>query len=215
MNILLLGPQGSGKGTQAELLLEKFHLTHIDMGKILRSVANSDNQYAGIVKEKQEKGELVPDEYVLLIAWDHISKLDPDRRNQGMLFDGYPRSVPQYEHVEDMLARFGKKIDHVIFLNISEEESIRRLSARRNCEQCGRIYNLITNPPPTPDTCECGGKLVQRADDTPDAIKERLRLYHETTLPVLERARQNGVLLEIDGEQSIQAIHEELVNKLS
>src|SRR3989344_3437807 len=173
MNLVILGPQGSGKGTQAELLISKYGMNYVDMGRILRSVHQ--------LKEFVDKGELVPDELVRTIAWDHINKQD---KSKGFLFDGYPRSVPQYEYLQDMLRRFGKKIDKVIWLDISEVESIRRLSARRTCEKCG-------------------GKLAQRKDDTPEAIKRRLQLYHEQTHPILEKARGEGILLEVNGERAI------------
>ncbi len=211
MNLILLGPQGSGKGTQAELLVQKYGLNYVEMGKFLRSISDSDNQYAATVKEYINKGDLVPDEYVRLIAWDHINKQDKEK---GWLFDGYPRSLAQYEQVEDMLRKFGKKIDRVIYLYISPEESIRRLSARRICEKCGSIYNLITNPPGQLEACKCGGKLMQREDDQPEAIKKRLELFNERTRPILEKARQEGVLLEIDGERPIEIIHEDILRKL-
>ena len=212
MNLILLGPQGSGKGTQAELLVQKYGLNYVEMGKILRSIAESDNQYAKIVKEMIDKGELVPDEYVRLIAWDHINKQDKEK---GWLFDGYPRSLEQYEYLEDMLRKFGKKIDWVVYLFISPEESIRRLSARRTCEKCGEIFNLVTNPPKNPEICDkCGGKLTQREDDQPGAIKRRLELFNERTKPILEKARQENILMEVNGERPIEQIHEEIVSRL-
>lgn len=214
MNLIMTGPQGCGKGTQAELLEKKYGLAVIDMGQILRSIAKSNNKFASIVKDHQDKGELVPDEYVLLIAWDHINKLSPEQREKGILFDGYPRSVPQYEHVKDMLMKFGKKLDRVIYLDISEAETVKRLSSRRTCEKCGNVYNLITNPSPAGEKCECGGTLIHRTDDQPEAIKRRLSEYHKQTMPVLVEARKDGILMEINGEQPIEKIHEEIVNGL-
>ena len=212
MNLILLGPQGSGKGTQAELLVQKYGLNYVEMGKILRSIAESDNQYAKIVKEMIDKGELVPDEYVRLIAWDHINKQDKEK---GWLFDGYPRSLEQYEYLEDMLRKFGKKIDWVVYLFISPEESIRRLSARRTCEKCGEIFNLVKNPPKNPEICDkCGGRLGQREDDQPGAIKRRLELFNERTKPILEKARQENILMEVNGERPIDIINDEIVQKL-
>jgi adenylate kinase len=210
VNLILLGPQGSGKGTQAELLVEKFGLNYFEAGRILRSIANSDNPNASMIKGTIDKGGLVPDEFVRLIAWDFINKNDI---NYGFLFDGYPRSVPQYEQLQEMLRRFGRKINCVINLEISEEESVKRLSARRTCNTCGRVYNLITNSPPSA-TCECGGHLLQRADDQPEAIKRRLAIYRSQTHPVFERAKQEGVGLEINGEQSIEAIHKAILDKI-
>lgn len=210
MNIILLGPQGSGKGTQAELLVDKYGYNYFEIGKILRSVAESNNPNAQMVKDFIDKGQLVPDEYVRLIAWDFISKHD---KSKGFVFDGYPRSVLQYDHLKDMLAKLGQKIDWVISLEISEAETVRRLSSRRTCSKCGRVYNLITNPPPKAG-CECGGELVQRKDDYPEAIKERLKIYQAQTQPVFEKASTEGIGLQIDGERPIDTIHQEIIAKL-
>ncbi len=211
MNIILLGPQGSGKGTQAELLIAKFGLNHFEAGKILRSIANSDNPQAGVVKQVIDNGGLVPDELVRLIAWDFINK---HQNGQGFIFDGYPRSVAQYDQVKDMLARFGQKLDWVINIEISEAETIKRLSARRTCSKCGEVYNLITNPP-TGDKCDkCGGELVHRADDQPEAIQKRLAIYRSQTHPVFEQAKQEGIGIEFNGEQAIDIIHQEILAKI-
>ena len=180
MNIILLGPQGSGKGTQAALLAERFGLQHFEAGKILRSIADSDNQNASAVKAAANSGNLVPDELVRLIAWNFVNK----HRNGGFVFDGYPRSAAQYEHLQDMLMKFGQKIDRVIDLEISQAETIKRLAKRG------------------------------REDDTPEAIKKRLELFRLQTEPVIEKARQDGILLEIDGERPIDVIHRDMVSKL-
>ncbi len=212
MNLLILGPQGSGKGTQAQLLADKYNLVHLDMGRILRSVATSDNVHAKVVHEAIMAGGLVPDEYVRLIAWDHISKTHAT--GKGIVIEGYPRSLAQYEQMEDMLRKFGDRIDKVILVNISEEESVRRLSSRLTCLKCGRVYNTITAPPPANGTCECGGELVLRDDDKPEAIKRRLQIYRTQTTHIVERAQEEGLLLEINGEQPIETIHLEIVAHL-
>ncbi len=206
MNIVIMGPQGSGKGTQAELLIGKFGLQHFEAGRILRSIADSDNQHAEAVKTALNSGNLVPDTLVRLIAWDFISK----HKNGGFVFDGYPRSVAQYERLKDMLARFGQKIDYVIDVEIPEAESIRRLSARRQCAVCREVYNLITEPP----TCD-HNQLIQREDDKPEAIKKRLEIYHQQSHPVFERAVAEGIGIEINGDQLIEVIHEEIMQKLN
>lgn len=210
MNLVILGPQGSGKGTQAELLTKRFGFNYVEMGNILRSIANSDNPHAEQVSESMKKGEKVPDEFVRLIAWDHISKMD---KNKGFLFDGYPRSVSQYEHIEDMLRKFGQKLDKVIYVRISEDEVIKRLSARRICKKCGNIYNIITKPSPKGEfECECGGRLYQREDDQPEAIKQRLQWGWTTE--VKEKAKNEGILIEINGEGPIDVIQKDIVSKL-
>lgn len=208
MNLIILGPQGSGKGTQAELLAGQFGLMHFEMGRVLRSIASSDNQWATQIKTTLNTGNLVPDELVRTIAWDVINK--QINIYKGIIFEGYPRQVSQYDQLKDMLGRFGKKIDIVINIEISEEESIKRLSSRRVCEKCGEVYNLITNPPPT-TACKCGGKLIHREDDLPEAIKKRLEIYRTQTMPVFERAQAEGLGVEINGEQSIEKVHEDIV----
>jgi len=180
MNIILLGPQGSGKGTQAEILIKEFGLHHFEAGKILRSIANSDNPHALEVKRALTSGNLVPDELVRLIAWDFINK----HKNAGFIFDGYPRSVAQYEQLKDMLARFGQKIDYVLNIEISEAETVKRLIKR------------------------------EREDDTPEAIKKRLKIYRVQTHPVFEKAISEGVGIEIDGERPIDVIAKDIKEKL-
>lgn len=208
MNLLILGPQGSGKGTQAELLEKALGLQYFEAGKILRSIAASDNPKAVELQTTMKSGGLVSDEYMLLIAWDFINKHD---KNKGFIFDGYPRSIAQYEHLEDMLRKFGKKIDKVIFIYISETETLRRLGGRRTCSKCGLIYNLVTGPKPVDDKCTCGGELFQREDDKPETIKKRLAIYAGQTQPIRERAKSEGILLEVDGERPIEVIHEEIM----
>lgn len=212
MNLIIQGPQGSGKGTQAELLQKQYGFHYFDTGKILRSIAASENDHAAVVKAAMDKGELVPDEYLRLIAWDYISKHE---KEAGFIFDGYPRSLAQYEHLKDMLMKFGKKIDHVINIEIPEAETISRLSSRRVCTKCGEIYNLVSKPPKSVEACDvCGGELIQRADDTSEAIRRRLQIYREQTHPVFDRAAQEGIAIEIDGSRSIEAIHQDIVSKL-
>ena len=210
MNLIILGHQGSGKGTQATLIAEKYKLKHYEAGKILRSISQSDNKYAAKVAEALNSGNLVPDELVRLIAWDYINK---HNQNTGFIFDGYPRSVPQFLHLEDMLKKFGKRIDMVINLEINKQESIRRLSSRRVFEKCGNIYNLINNPTPN-QNCSCGGNLIQREDDKPQAISRRLDIYHQTTHPVFDLARKQGITVHIDGGQSIEKVFSQITSHI-
>ncbi len=206
MNILLLGPQGSGKGTQAALILKNFHLFYMEMGSLLREAAKTDSQIDEMINKK---GELVPDEITFTLV---TRKLDTERPDKdGILFDGFPRSVAQYLMLKDWLAQSGKALDLAIVIKIGNDEAIRRLSSRRICKKCGKIWNLITAPlPPSPTTCDCGGELYQREDDKPEAIKERLLLYEKVTGPLLEMLEGEGKLVEVGGEKPIDQIYEEI-----
>jgi adenylate kinase len=211
MNLIVLGPQGSGKGTQAELLGEKLGLVHVEMGRILRSIAASNNPLAEKIRSTQESGGLVDDETVRLIAWDFINK----HQNGGFVFEGYPRGVSQYEMLKEMLKRFGKKIDKVILLDIPETESIKRLSGRRTCSKCGEVFNLASKPPIQAGVCdECGGKLMVRSDDQPESISRRLELYKQQTAPIFELALQDGIGIKVDGTKSIEEIHKQIMVEL-
>jgi adenylate kinase len=210
VNLILLGPQGSGKGTQAELLSKEFGLQHLEMGRILRSVAVSDNEHAAAIRETLTTGKLVPDEYTRLVAWDFISKHHP--KTNGFLFEGYPRSLSQYEHLKDMLAKFGRRIDAVVNIEISEPETIKRLSARRTCIKCGEIFNITTRPSTVDGVCDlCGGELRQREDDTPDAIRRRLAIYREQTRAVFAQANTEHIGCEVDGEKPIEVVYKEIL----
>ena len=210
MNLVILGPQGSGKGTQARLLADSLGLYYFESGDFLREVAKSDPRIDEIVNKR---GELLPDDEVFAMISKHLEAKSPNLEN--FILDGYPRSLKQYTLLKDWLKVMGKKIDHVIYLAINEEESITRITARRTCEKCDRVYNLVTNPPPAPDTCECGGKLIQRQDDTPEVVKKRLEIFKETTKPLIEVVKKDGILLEVNGEQPIDVILKEIIQKIA
>lgn len=204
MNIIILGPQGSGKGTQARLLSEKLGLFYFESGDFLRERARADSRIDEIINKK---GELLPDEETFTLVRDFLK--EKTQNLDGLLLDGYPRSLKQYQFLKDWLTDEGKKIDLAIFLNISDAEGVRRLSARVICPRCATVYNLITNPPPG-GKCKCGGDPVQRSDDRAEAIKKRLERYHETTSPLIEVLKKDGILVEVDGERPIEVILNDL-----
>ncbi|OGM11589.1 hypothetical protein A2Z22_02215 [Candidatus Woesebacteria bacterium RBG_16_34_12] len=208
MNIVILGPQGSGKGTQADKLAREFDLLVGDMGKLLREAAKTDIYVDRIVNKE---GSLLPDEIPAKIVLAYLDKnLDS---KPGFILDGFPRSLKQFEYLKEWLSEKKRRLDFAILLEISVKESIRRLSSRRVCEKCGTNYNLITNPPPKKG-CECGGKLFQRDDDKPEAIKKRLQLYKESTKPLIKIYSDLGILFRVDGEQPIEVISKDILKHI-
>ncbi len=201
MNILLIGPQGSGKGTQARILVEKFNLYYFESGAYLRKMAESNPD----IKKMLNEGKLVPDkEFTSYLA----AYLDDQNLYDNILFDGFPRTVSQYEFFKKWLTDRKVSLDLTILLKISEKETLRRLSARRQDPATGKIYNLITEPPPSDIDVT---KLIQRDDDKPEAIKKRLELFREQTEPLIIRLREESEVIEVDGERPIETISDDLI----
>jgi adenylate kinase len=200
MNIIILGPPASGKGTQAEIISRKLGLGHIESGAILRKKAESDKRIEKIISQ----GQLVDDKTTIGLIDEYI-------RGKGLgydklVFDGFPRTESQYILLKNWLKDKESSIGYVIYLKVADGISVERISARRTCKVCGRVYNLLTNPPPKDGRCECGGELIQRDDDKPQAIKERLSIFHLQTEPVLALAKKDNILLTVDGEKSIDKV---------
>lgn len=203
MKLLFVGPQGCGKGTQAKVVAGKLGLCHISMGDLLR---DASPELKDEISSYQNKGELVPVEIVIKILKQRIEKSDC---GDGFILDGFPRNEAQAEHLDEIM-----KIDKVILIDISDKETIRRLSGRRNCPDCGMIYNVNTAPKPKEDEkCDkCGVDLFARDDDKPEAIQKRLDVYHAETEPILEKYSDN--LVKIDGEQDIEKVSEDIFSAL-
>jgi len=207
MNIVILGPQGSGKGTQADLICQKLGLAHIESGAILRTKAKTDDR----IKQMIDSGTIVPDDETIGYIDEEIKRLGVGYEN--LIFDGYPRNLNQYGVLKSWLSSRSTKIDYVIYLEISDEEAVKRLSSRRTCKACGNVYNLVTNPPQG-GRCSCGGELEQREDDKVEIINKRLAIFHKDTKPILTAAEADGTLRKIDGERPIEVIHNDIMKLL-
>lgn len=208
MNIILLGSPGSGKGTQAEMLVKKFNLYYFQTGKLSRELAKKDLRIRKIVNS----GKLIPEQEMTMHVIDFLNKNHSEMKN--ILFEGFPRFISQYEALKAFLENKGDDIDAVISLDIDEKEAIKRISSRRLCKKCGSSYNLITNPPPQKSTCKCGGSLMQRADDKPSSVKVRFQYYKDNTKKLIEYVERQGNLIRVDGERPIEDIFEGILEKL-
>ena len=214
MNFIVLGPQASGKGTQAELLAKELGLDYLEMGEVLREIAKQKTPFGKKINQiMHQQGVLVPSSIIKKVV---NSWLDKVKAGKGIVFDGYPRKVSQYQDLEGILAKRKTKIDKVIYLKVSEMTSIKRISSRRVCPKCDKEYNLITKPPKKDKLCDlCQVKLVLRQDDKPKIVKKRLETYHRLTEPLINQVRQQGILIEIDGERPVEVIHQEIRERLN
>ncbi|MCD6442204.1 adenylate kinase [bacterium] len=203
-NIIILGPQGSGKGTQAKLLADKFKLEHIETGSALRGIKKEDTELGRKVAQIIDAGKLVPSPIIAEIIGNKVKTVS---KNKGVVFDGIPRTLDQSKSLEKILKKNGRHITHVFFIQISEKESISRLSKRYICGQCGKLFIIEKSAVNKFKKCpKCGGNIIRRKDDTPAGIKQRLKLYKEMTFPVVEYYRQKQKLIEINGEQPIEKV---------
>jgi adenylate kinase len=204
MNLILLGPPGAGKGTQAERLCEIYAIPHISTGDILRENIKERTELGREAQQYMERGELVPDSVVIGIVRDRLAEPDCD---PGFILDGFPRTVDQADALKAILAGMAKPIDHVVDIEVPEETVVERLSARRVCAACGAVKHLIYNPPSLEGICdECEGELYQRPDDNPDTIRERLREYERKTQPLIDYYRKEGLLREVDGSGEMEQV---------
>ncbi|MDX9865168.1 MAG: adenylate kinase [Anaerolineaceae bacterium] len=208
MYIVLLGPPGAGKGTQASLISEKTGLVHISSGDIFRENLKNDTPLGLEAKGYMERGELVPDDLTIAMVKDRLSKSDC---KQGALLDGFPRTPAQAAALSAMLAEWDKAVDLVPYISVPEEELIERLSGRWT-SQTGRVYHVKYNPPKIAGRCDVDGSpLFQREDDKPETVKNRIKVYFQQTAPLIDYYKEQGLLVEIDGTQSIEEVGADLL----
>ena len=214
LNIFILGPSGSGKGTQAKILAKKFNLEYLKSGEMLRVIARQNTALGRKIKKiMSEQGKFVPCEIVIKLAKEELKKIP---KNKGIVFDGFGRKLPEIKADEKIFAKMDRKIDYVFLIEISEKETLRRLSKRRVCRKCGTNFILKKTIEENIKKCpKCGGEIYQREDDTPIKIKSRLREYQKETLPVIRYLGKKGVLIKINGEQPIKKVHQDILSKIS
>jgi adenylate kinase len=207
MNIILFGPPGAGKGTQAQKLSQKYTLPQISTGDILRANVKAGTPLGLEAKSYMDKGSLVPDNILIGIIKNRLLEADC---KAGFLLDGYPRTIPQADALTDILKEIKKPIDCVINIIVANDILIPRLSGRRMCA-CGASYHALFNPPKADGVCDaCGDKLFQRADDTSEAVGQRLTVYQNQTAPLIDYYKKSGLLKDIDGAQDIDVVFAEI-----
>ena len=213
MRLILLGAPGAGKGTQATVMANKYSIPHISTGDIFRSNIKNGTELGKKAKEFMDKGMLVPDEVTIGIVRDRLAHSDC---KNGFILDGFPRTIPQAEYLDEALKRMGISIDYVINIFVPDSEIIARMSGRRSCPDCGSIYHILYNPSKDRKTCDnCNAELIQRADDEEETVINRLKAYHSTTEPLIDYYQDKGKILTIEGQKSIEDTTKDLLQVLN
>ena len=206
MNIILMGPPGAGKGTQAKKLVEKYGLVQISTGDLFRAAIKEQNKFGVIANYFIKYGYLVPDDFTNEMVYDYLKEHLSEFKN-GFILDGFPRTVVQARELESWEREFGFKIDANVNLDIPEEELIGRLSGRRTCRECGNTFHIMYKPPKVEGVCDvCGGELYQRSDESEEAVKVRLATYEKQTRPLIDYYATKGSLKNVDGNQSMEDV---------
>ena len=214
MQLIFLGYPGSGKGTQASLLSQKHKIPKVSTGDILREAVAKATNLGRQAKKFMDSGELVPDEVMIGLVIERLRAADTAA---GYILDGFPRTLHQAQELDFALLQYSdRKLSAVISLEIEKRKVIARLTSRRGCERCGRVYNLLSEPPPPSMRCEtCGGPISQRSDDTAETVLHRMEVYEEATRPLKAYYGMQGKLLQIDGSLSVEKVQQEIDTKLA
>jgi adenylate kinase len=208
LNLVLLGPPGSGKGTQGERLNADLHLPYYATGDILRGAVRDQTALGKSAKEYMDRGDLVPDELIVGII---VERIDSEEARQGFILDGFPRTTPQAEALDAKLGELGRGVSSVLLIDVSDDEVVRRLGGRRTCEAEGHVYHVEFSPPKVEGVCDIDGSpLIVRDDDKPDVIRKRLSTYHEKTEPLVAYYDAKGVLERVDGAREPGEVTDEL-----
>jgi len=211
-NLIFLGPPGAGKGTIAKALVQKLHVPHISTGDMLREAVASGSPIGNKAKSVMEAGELVSDDLMIQIVRERLQ--NPDCEN-GFVLDGYPRTVPQAVSLENLMNEWKQEIKRVFLFEVAEEILVQRITNRRVCPKCGRVYNLVSLPPKSEGVCDDDGEqLVQRKDDREDTVRERLRVYQEKTAPLVDFYSERKKIVTVDGAAGIDRVCEIMLNTL-
>ena len=209
MKIIMLGAPGAGKGTQAQMIAEKFGIPHISTGDIFRANIKNGTELGKKAKEFMDKGLLVPDELTVQLLLDRVANEDC---KDGYVLDGFPRTIPQADVLDSELTKLGDKVDFAVNVDVPDENIVRRMSGRRACLKCGATYHIEHIPPKTEGICDkCGSELVQREDDKPETVQNRLSVYHEQTQPLIDYYDKKNILRTVDGTKDMQEVFSDIV----
>jgi adenylate kinase len=209
MKIIMLGAPGAGKGTQAKRIADKWQIPHISTGDIFRANIKNGTELGKKAKTYMDQGLLVPDELVVDLVVDRVKQ---DDCKNGYVLDGFPRTIPQAESLDEALAAIGEKIDYAINIEVPDENIIRRMSGRRACVSCGATYHLVHIPTKVEGICDrCGSELILRDDDKPETVQKRLKVYHEQTQPLIDYYTEKNVLVEVDGTVDMEDVFNAIV----
>ena len=212
LRVVLLGPPGAGKGTQAKLLREKFEACQVSTGDILRKAVADQSPLGKEASEYIHRGALVPDSLIVKLVAERLKEKDCEN---GFILDGFPRTIPQAQSLDEILQKMGLALDSVLSVEVPPRVIVERLAGRRTCKNCGALYHQDFDPPQKEGTCErCGGELFQRDDDREETISARLKVYETQTAPLIAYYRERGLLREIDGVGRVEDIRNRLINAL-